>query len=76
MDERGCLAAAQVGGGFMYRVEHKAAQPVRWSEIDSGASLPMTVTTDWPGWKPRSTCSGSHGLTSSSSATQKPTFPI
>ena len=35
---------------------------LRWSEIDSGASLPMTVTTDWPGAKPRSTCSGSHGL--------------
>src|SRR4051812_17930276 len=47
----------------------------RWSEIDSGASQPTTVTTESSRAKPRSTCSGSHGLPASSSAMQKPSLP-
>ena len=47
----------------------------RWSEIDSGASQPTTVTTESSRENPRSTCSGSHGLPSSSSAMQKPSLP-
>src|SRR4051812_47422451 len=47
----------------------------RWSEIDSGASQPTTVTTESSRANPRSTCSGSHGLPASSSAMQKPSLP-
>ena len=44
------------------RARAPRALVLRWSEIDSGASAPNTVTTDATGAKPRSTCSGSHGL--------------
>src|SRR3954469_19936935 len=47
----------------------------RWSEIDSGASQPTTVTTESSRENPRSTCSGAHGLPASSSAMQKPSLP-
>src|SRR5580704_15045800 len=36
---------------------------LRWSEIDSGASAPTTVTTGASLANPRDTWSGSHGLT-------------